>query len=159
GLAKKHSFNGASRMIRTPEQIRKDIDTKQQELAHFIKSKEVDGGHDFDGDGIKALADRNDELNTLADELKSAENIAGALNGALQGMASNREVQRKYGFSGEGANGAPPAVKSLGEHFTESDAFKSVENMRGREFATSFELPAHALKATTTTTTALPYPA
>src|SRR5690606_31951300 len=106
----------------------------QQELAAFIKSKEVtvDGkqGHDFDGDSIKALADRNDELNALADELKSAESIEGALNGAISSMAANREVVNRLPFSAEGGSGySGAAVKGIGDYFTESDALKCVSGM------------------------------
>ena len=143
-------------MIRKVAEIRKEIDNKQQELAHFIKSKETDGGHDFDGDGIKALADRNDELNALADELKSAQDIEGALSGALQGMNDARQTQRKYSFSN--GDGAPAEVKSIGEMFVESDSFKSIEDMKGRPFETSYEAPTSAIKATMTTAQTLPYP-
>jgi len=151
-------------MIRNATEIRKDIDTKQQELKSFIESKSVDGGHDFDGDGIKALSDRNDELNGLGDELKSAEGIENAIHGATAAMAQNRETVNRREFSGGDSGnfnnngGAASATKGVGDIFTESEALKSVDTMKGRPFETSFDVSSSAIKAATTTANALPYP-
>lgn len=153
--------------IRKADEIRKELDTKQQELAAFIKSKETDDGHNFDGDSIKALADRNEELNTIGEELSKAEQIEKSLKSALDSMAANREVQDRRAFSaakGDAPQVTPQApvyagVKGIGDIFTESDAIKAVEGMKGRPFETSLNVDLGAMKAATTTTTALPYPA
>lgn len=149
--------------IRKVAEVRKDIDQKQGELLNFIKTKEVDGGHNFDGDSIKALQDRNDELNSLGEELKAAMDIEQAINGATAEMAAARETQRRREFSGEGSGlYLPENTKGIGDHFVESEAYDSIKGFRGREFGIAVESPTGALnniKAATTTATALPYPA
>lgn len=150
--------------IRALAEVNKDLLQKQGELAEFIKSnQDENGSFNFEGDGIKAMSDRNDELNQLREESEAAQMIEDSAKSAEAGMKSLREVTNRRPFGS--ANGDPQepaassdAIKSFGDIFVENQNYLENRESNGRPIEYAVEVPRDAIKATMTTATGLPYP-
>lgn len=146
--------------IRPLQEAQKELYTKQQELAEFVKANtNAYGEYTFSTGGIKAFNDRNQELEALCAEVEQARAIDGALKRSHD-VKALAEIERRYPFSNAGS-GVAGAMKGIGDYFVESEGYKSCRQANGRPIEYAVEIPSQvmvAMKATTTTATALPYP-
>ena len=92
----------------------------------YDEHKGADGQLDLDAEGVKKFREWNADLGKRNEELKSAQELEGAiLNNEGEIKAATRPQRTLAAHAGQPGDGPAPAVfaKSLGERFVESKEF------------------------------------
>lgn len=134
-------------------ELTREVAQKQGEFSHFLKVHTTpDGEYDFNVTELKEFNDRSDELNRLVDSRNSQKSFADAASKLDVDIADARRVGGSIPFAG-GNGAAAPAIKSMGEMFEESAAFKAhADKPASVTGQWAVDLPYDSIKAALTTT-------
>lgn len=114
-------------------------DQKTEELATYFKSRtDASGNINMDGDEVEIVRTRNKELTEAKKRWEQLREMDDTFKEVVGQHQKNNTVDRKLPFvvdTNGGGNGVfaadGKAVKSLGEMFTESNAYKSTRGLHG----------------------------
>jgi HK97 family phage major capsid protein len=112
-----------------------ELDQKRGELAaKFAEARNDDGSwKDITSDQQAEFIRRNDEIKSLADSVESLRRMEETARQNDDAMKSSRQPNRQFEFGpgGKQDDAAAPQVKSLGQMFVDSQAYKNRKD-RGR---------------------------
>ena len=114
----------------TAIEAHKKWEDKVGEFKTWLDPKKTADGYDFQGDDLKAFNDRNEEVARLHDEAKALDAAERAAQKSFGLYDDSQKPDRMGMFGGGPSHGNPYApsraeVKTLGEMFVESDAYKA----------------------------------
>jgi HK97 family phage major capsid protein len=148
----------------TAKQLYAQLETKRDELENVFKTYRTESG-DLDmsaldapqrADVIKTIRERNDELTALSKQWEEARDVEEIAAKNARFMEDAARVKRPEFTDGTGVHvtgSMAPAVKTIGDAFIASEAYKSwrpgVQGYFGQDIQ-EFD-PAKAMKATFTT--------